>query len=240
MPNRRPFHRVVIVCILALLAFAVGAAQAKVETIEVDGKAVTVERFGDARGSAPAVVLVHGSDGAGGRYRAASRKLAAAGFNVFLVHYLDMTGGRHGRAMVANIPVWNKAVRGAIDHAAREGGAVDGKVGVIGVSFGGVLAVLSAQQDPRVGTVVSYFGYVPRGTVTKRLPPVLILHGAKDKVVPVSWALALQQIVQRQGVPSEIRVFPEARHGFGAKEEVLAMQQVTAFLRRYLGPPPGK
>ncbi|MDF2115095.1 dienelactone hydrolase family protein [Roseiarcaceae bacterium H3SJ34-1] len=226
-------------CVLALAAFTVGVA-AKADTIEIDGKAVTIERFGDASRKVPAVVLVHGSDGAGERYRAVSRKLAAAGFNVFMVHYLDMTGGRRTRAMVANIPAWNKAVRGAIDHAADQSGAVGRQVGVIGVSFGGVLAVLSAQQDPHVGAVVSYFGYVPGGTVTKRLPPTLILHGAKDRIVPVESAMALQQIVQKQGVPNEIRIFPEAGHGFGLREEMQAMQEVTAFLRRHLGAPQGK
>jgi carboxymethylenebutenolidase len=242
MPNRRPFHRTVIACVLALSAFAAGLAQTKADTIEVDGKAVTVERFGDAARTAPAVVLVHGSDGAGERYRAASRKLAAAGFNVFMVHYLDMTGGRRARlgALTLNIPVWNRAVRGAIDQAAGESGAAGKQVGVIGVSFGGVLAVLSAQQDPRVGAVVSYFGYVPRGTVTKRLPPTLILHGARDRIVPVGNVRAFQQIVQAQGVANEIRVFPEAGHGFGPREEAQAMQEVTRFLRRYLEPAQGK
>src|SRR4051812_10517164 len=132
MPSRRPFHLAILVCVPALSVFAAGLGQAKADTIVVDGKAVTVERFGDTARNAPAVVLVHGSDGAGERYRVASRKLAAAGFNVFMVHYLDMTGGRHGRAMVANIPVWTKSVRGAVDQAARESGAADRKVGVIG------------------------------------------------------------------------------------------------------------
>lgn len=242
MPNRWPFHRTVIACVLALSVPTLGLPQAKADTIEVDGKAVTIERFGDAARKAPAVVLVHGSDGAGERYRVASRKLAVAGFNVFMVHYLDMTGGRRGRsgAMTPNIPVWTKAVRRAIDYAARESAAAGKQMGVIGVSFGGVLAVLSAQQEPRVGAVVSYFGYVPRGTVTKRLPPTLILHGATDRIVPVAGALAFQQIVQAQGVANEIRVFPEAGHGFGPKEEVQATQEVTRFLRRHLGSAQGK
>ncbi|MDB5534038.1 MAG: dienelactone hydrolase, partial [Hyphomicrobiales bacterium] len=93
---------------------------------------------------------------------------------------------------------------------------------------------------PRDGAVVSYCGYVPRGTVTNRLPPTLILHGARDRIVPVAGALAFQQIVQAQGVPNEIRVFPEAGHGFGPREEVQAMQEVTRFLRRYLEPGRGK
>jgi len=241
MVNRRPFRRTVIACILALPVLTVGE-QANADTMDVGGHKVAIERFGDGVRAGPPVVLIHGSDGASERYRIASRKLAAAGFNVFLVHYWDMTGGRRAgaRAMILNIPAWTKAVRGAVDYAGSENGASGRKVGVIGMSFGGVLAVLSAQQDPRVGAVVSYFGYVPRGAVTGRMPPTLILHGAKDRVVPVGDAIALQQIVQKQGVPNEIRVFPEAGHGFNSREEAQAMQEVTRFLQRYLGAVQGK
>lgn len=240
MPDGRPNRRIFVACGLALSGLVAGLPQARADTIEVDGKAVRIERFGAAP-NAPALVLVHGSDGAGMRYRSASRGLAAAGFNVFMVHYLDMTGDKRARfgTLTQNIPTWSGAVRAAVDAAARQTKA-SRPVGVIGVSLGGVLAVLAAQQDPRVGAVVSYFGYVPRGTVTRRLPPTLILHGAKDRIVPVESAIALQQIVQEQGVPSEIRIFPEAGHGFGAKEEAQAMQELTRFLRRHLGPVRGK
>src|SRR5215212_5641615 len=53
------------------------------------GITIAVERYGAAgAGRRPAVVLLHGSDGPGPRYRTAAHLLASAGYHVFLVHIL--------------------------------------------------------------------------------------------------------------------------------------------------------
>ena len=59
------------------------------------GRAVAVERFDAAAGGRrPAILLLHGADGFtnGDRYRLGAGILAAAGYHVFLLHYLDRTG----------------------------------------------------------------------------------------------------------------------------------------------------
>jgi dienelactone hydrolase len=202
------------------------------------GVGVTIERFGArASGKRPAVILLHGSDGAGDRYRVAAQRVAAGGYNVFLVHYLDRTG--QSRASYStihqNLPVWTQTVRDAIGYVSQQQGVDPSRIGLLGVSLGGGLALATAQQDSRVRAVVSYFGFVPQGFGSGRLAPTLVLHGAADRIVPVSNAYALQNLLQGRGIPHEVQIYPGEGHGFTGAAEADASQRITAFFRRYLG-----
>lgn len=202
------------------------------------GVGITVERFAPgAPGNRPAVILLHGADGPGSRYRAAAREVAAGGYNVFLVHYLNRTG--QSRASYStihqNLPVWTSTVRDAIGYVQRQPGVDARRIGILGVSLGGGLALATAQQDGRVRAVVDYFGFVPRGFGSGRLPPTLVLHGASDPIVPVSNAYDLQGILRARGVPHEVQIYPGQGHGFTGAAEADASARINAFFGRYLG-----
>jgi carboxymethylenebutenolidase len=94
-----------------------------------------------------------------------------------------------------------------------------------------------AADERRVRALVDYFGFVPKDLDSRpgRLPPTLILHGARDSVVPVSNAYAFQEILERQGVPHEIQIYPDQGHGFSTMAEIDAGQRTAAFLARHLG-----
>ncbi len=82
---------------------------------------------------------------------------------------------------------------------------------------------------------MSYFGFVPQGLGSGRLAPTLVLHGAADRIVPVSNAYALQNLLQARGVSHEVQIYPGQGHGFTGAAEADASQRITAFFRRYLG-----
>jgi carboxymethylenebutenolidase len=207
-------------------------------TFESGGATIGVERY-DAGSGGPraAVLLLHGSDGPGPRYRAAARLLASAGYHAFLVHYLDRTG--QSRASFAtigrNLSAWIATARDAVGFVARQPGVEPAPVGVRGISLGGGLALAAAQAEPRVGAVVNYFGFVPGAfDPGGRLPPVLVLHGARDRIVPVQNATALKGILEARGIPHEVQIYADQGHGFTGAAAVDASRRITAFFGRHL------
>ncbi|MFP4191025.1 MAG: alpha/beta hydrolase [Candidatus Hydrogenedentota bacterium] len=70
--------------------------------------------------------------------------------------------------------------------------------------------------------------------------PMLFIHGGEDGMVPVEQSQAFHERLKELGVPTELIVVPEQRHGFTrypsqAREEVF--DDVIAFLDRHLGSP---
>ena len=55
--------------------------------------------------------------------------------------------------------------------------------------------------------------------VTARTPPTFIFHTAEDTAVPVENSLEYFRACREQGVPAELHIFPEGRHGLGLAAE---------------------
>ena len=209
------------------------------------GATVAVEWFatrGGGRGEVgdPAVLLLHGADGltrAAG-YRTAAAAMAAAGFAVALVHYLDRTGVSRVayNQMRQNFPLWSRTVQDALDWIAARPGVDPMRLGIVGISLGAALAFDVAARDGRVRAVVDMFGpwseELARGY--GRLPPVLILHGERDALVPVSHARAIEDACRVRGTPCELVVYPNQGHGLSGAAQLDAGARTVEFLRRYL------
>lgn len=217
------------------------------ETFTSSGIPISVEWF-EAAGSAsterkPAVLMLHGADGLtmrGGEYRAAARAIAAAGYHVALLHYLDRTQERW--ASLATIPhnlrAWMNTLGDAITWLQKRPTVDPQRIGLIGISLGAALSLATASQDGRVKAVVDYFGPMPQGFErTTRFPPTLILHGAADPIVPAANAYAIETVLKSLGVPYEIVVYPGQGHVLFGEAQADAEQRVTAFLERHLKPP---
>jgi carboxymethylenebutenolidase len=209
-----------------------------VETFGCEGKPIRVERFEpEPDGVEAAVLLLHGADGLhvrGPAYREMARDLARNGFLGLLIHYFDSTGN------VAASPLhflrWIEAVEDAIEYAVRQPGLAVPSAGLVGFSLGAHLALAVAAQDSRVGAVVDCFGGLPDLDASRvhRLPPVLILHGEADTVVPVEEAHKLQQLLDSLGLPYEMRLFPGQGHNLQGPAAREAFQHALAFLEQHL------
>jgi dienelactone hydrolase len=208
------------------------------------GTRIAVERFDAAGGGRrPAILLLHGADGftrGDGRYRLGAQVLAAAGYHVFLPHYLERTGqARASHSTIGrNFPLWRETVGDGLDFVERQPGVDARRIGVVGTSLGGALGVTLAAADRRVRALVNYFGFLPETLPEKasRLPPTLVLHGARDAIVPVANAHALEALLRRRGVPHEVHVYPDQAHGFHGAAQFDAAQRTAIFLNRHLGP----
>jgi carboxymethylenebutenolidase len=213
-------------------------------TFQSGGAAIRLERFdAAATGSAPrpAVLLLHGAEGLarGDVYRLGARTVAAAGYHAFMLHYLDRTGER--RASFATLrsyfPAWIETIRDGVGQVGAQPGIDADRIGIIGASLGGSLAIATSAEDSRIKALVDYFGFVPPALAESatRLPPTLILHGADDSIVPVSNAYGLQALLERLGVEHEIGIYPGQGHGLTGHDALDAATRVNAFLRRHLG-----
>ncbi|CAN5817950.1 hypothetical protein BH09VER1_BH09VER1_34050 [soil metagenome] len=67
-------------------------------------------------------------------------------------------------------------------------------------------------------------------------PPVLILHGEKDTVVPLSQSRVLEDLLKKANIPAELVVVPGGGHEGPAFSNAKAQEKILRFLEQNLGP----
>jgi carboxymethylenebutenolidase len=179
----------------------------------------------------PGVLVLHTAAGPGPNLEAFARSLAAQGFvtmtpDLFSLHDF----GPEGRT---DHPLILKDVEGALHYLAAEPRVDPERIGIVGFSFGGRLAVLlAARAQERVRAVVVYYavashhalGQPLAGRAARAEPlathvpairaPVLIHHGEADAGVPVAQARLLHQSLTAAGKSSALHTYPGADHLF--------------------------
>lgn len=72
----------------------------------------------------------------------------------------------------------------------------------------------------------------PASYVHEDIPPVLIVHGLQDELVPPGQALAFAESLKKAGVPTTIRVVPNRGHGVMNEESIEeAIEFFTSILK---------
>ena len=71
----------------------------------------------------------------------------------------------------------------------------------------------------------------PASYVTASAPPMLIVHGAKDNIVPDGQAVASAESLKRAGVPVTFRSEPESNHSSVTQQN---FQEALEFISRIL------
>jgi carboxymethylenebutenolidase len=151
------------------------------------GKSIALDCYFPANaGRFPAVIALHGSGGNHESMSEPASQLAARGFAVFVVHYFDRTGtttATDKRTIFGSFPAWGKTVWDAIGHVAKHPHVDAERIGLLGFSLGGYLALSVASVDSRVKVVVEFFGGLPREMklFMRRLCPVLISTERRTK-----------------------------------------------------------
>lgn len=228
-------NMIVLLALAGLIAppnFASGRDAGLVSSIrqfESGGKQVLVDVLGPAapeRGKKlPVVILVHGFDGLKTPkidYRKHAKELALHGYVVMLPHYFEATHTnlfdptKFAVEMTNNAPVWLKIVEETVAFAAKQPEIDDKRIGILGFSLGSYLAVYVTATDTRVAALVEYFGGAFPGVdqLLNKRPPMLILHGDKDKIVNVDEAKKLATICTDRDIDNEMKIYKGAGHGF--------------------------
>ena len=187
----------------------------------------------------PAVIGLHGSGGGHASMSDPAGLLAEQGFAVYVLHYFDGTGTTQIdglQTIFLHFPAWMKTLWDAVSFVARQPQVDSERIGLLGFSLGAYLALSASAIDSRIQAVVEFFGGMPKEMklFTRRLCPVLILHGAQDKTVPVQEAYHLQQILEKKQIPYEMKIYPEAGHGFSGEIWRDAGLRTLAFLEKHL------
>ena len=168
------------------------------------GKAIRLDCFlPQGEGKFPAIIGLYGLHGGHAGMAEPAEHLAARGFAVFVLHYLDRTGPVEASkgAMVRHFPAWMKVLWDGVSFVHQRSDVDGDKTAYFGFSLGAYLALASASIDPRITAVVECFGGLPKEMkfFMRRLCPVLILHGEDDPVVPVQEAYNLKKVLETRG-----------------------------------------
>ncbi len=70
----------------------------------------------------------------------------------------------------------------------------------------------------------------PATYVSRNAPPVLLIHGDKDRLVPIEQSETLDAALRRTGAESSLIVYKGSKHAFGLREDTIL--QVAKFFDR--------
>lgn len=194
-----------------------------------------------------AVVLLPGSYGWRPDYARFARAFADSGFVALALDYYAETGrGASPAEESRNWPAWQATVRNAVAYLEATPAVAGRPIGLVGYSRGAFLAISVAASAPPIRAVVDFYGggsdADPPEDQIPQFPPILILHGEADSVVPVTLAHRLYERMHAHGGDVEMHLYPDAQHVFNAPwassysqpDAADAWRRTIAFLKRRL------
>lgn len=120
-----------------------------------------------------------------------------------------------------------------IDSQATQRQLDPSNVALVGFSLGTFMALEAALHRPSSAGVVGYSGgYIhdPARMILSR-PPVLLVHGEADAVLPHETSVAADEQLKTMGLKVETHILPEVEHHI----DVQGLGMGAAFLRQHLG-----
>jgi uncharacterized protein len=224
---------------------ALGVCEATLET--VDGLSL-LSWYVPPHDGRPVITYFHGNGGHIGYRAERVRQFARTGYGVLMVEYRGY-GGNPGMPSEPGLLADSTA---ALDFLAGQGIAPNRLV-IYGESLGSGVAVLLAAQRAIAGLILEapftsvaevaqyHYSFIPAAALVRdrfdslaRIgqikAPILVLHGERDRVVPVRFGRALFDAAPE---PKELWIAREAGHEnlvrYGAFEAILG------FLQRWVG-----
>ena len=201
---------------------------------------------------APAVLILHEWWGLTDEVRERARRFAREGYVALAVDLYSRQGSK-----VTRVPQEAAALMNALStqHALRDLNvatrflkdmpAVDPlRIGIVGYSMGGTLALTQAGHNSDLKAAVVFYGKVPPiESFRYFLCPIQYHYAAKEQWVTKQEVDRLRDGLAQHGKPGEIHVYPEAGHGFinesqpdayHAGDAALAWTRTLTFLQTHL------
>ena len=205
-------------------------------------KQVTLECFvPGSPGKHPTVLLLHGSGGleqaTGSVFREIARALAVRGYVALIPHYFEKSDHVVGKPLEAGeYEAFLDSLKDAMDFAATQREVDPTRFAIIGYSMGSNLAMVRAVKDPRVRAIVSCSGAYPPIKPNEKLPPLLILHGSKDKSTPIDYVKKYQENLKELEMPHAVHIYTGMGHNFDVRRFEDATVRAVAFFDKYVKP----
>ncbi len=147
--------------------------------LEYDNQKVKLDVYNPKSSNCPVVILIHGALGIEGdravRYSGFATDLMNKGIIAINVHYFDSKQSN-----------WVKTIIKTIDYAEAIPNANKNKIGIVGYSLGGTLALQAASADKRVALLAINAGYLPAGFTkenARNLPSTYMISGTEDSAI---------------------------------------------------------
>jgi dienelactone hydrolase len=206
----------------------------------------------ESRAKAPAVLILHGTFGLlppfGADIASFGDTLAKKGIATTIPYYFESTGTDPGeKAMTligVHLPTWKIACSDALSGMAADARFDAKRLGIIGFSLGGHLALTLALRSfgtTSLKCVVDFFGPTvapPLEGDLSKLPPVLIHHGTDDRVVPISESKRLIDRLKASGKTEhkdyEFVQYMGQGHGFTGVGLTNSRDRTVAFIEKML------
>lgn len=205
---------------------------------------------------APTVLHVHGNAGNVSNHFWYSEFLTERGVNVFLFDYRSFGRSEPARRSLRREDVLLDA-HAALDYLLTRPDVDPARIGVYGVSLGASIALALAADRPEIRAAVSAEGFASWERIAsdkvpifgallvrsgldatdsvKRLGdrPLLIVHGERDRIVPVRHASMIERAAHDAGVRVELFISPRVGHNDLIDDPALR-DRIAAFLLREL------
>ena len=177
-----------------------------------------------------------------------ARDLPNHGVATYYVDYFGLTPepSRRGfcrahQAIERSVATWQRIVVDAARALKRMAGIDPRRVGAVGWSLGGGLALVTAEygagttplRHSPFAALVVLSAFDASGQVGA-LPPTLVLSGGSGDAVPVADARALYLALRRAHVPAVLRVYPHGTHNWKGRQRIAGERWTFAFLHRYV------
>ena len=171
-------------------------------------------------GPHPGVIVIHEATGLDDHIRRITDRFAGAGYAALAV---DLFAGRNRAVCMARymagmlIGSVNRYgvddLKSALTFLAKLPEVDAQRMGAIGFCMGGGFAIAWACTDSRLKAIAPFYGVNPRPLeVAKRLCPVVGSYPEKDFTARAG--RALDQVLTRESVAHDIKIYPNARHSF--------------------------
>jgi dienelactone hydrolase/catechol 2,3-dioxygenase-like lactoylglutathione lyase family enzyme len=208
----------------------------------------------------PALILLHGFAGHAHNLVGLARRASANGYATLALSLRGWLGSEGESDQGLRQPL---DVLAAIDWLTKRPSVDRDRIGLVGASMGGQVALLTAAHKPPIKAVASYFAptdlarwraanpfirdYLDDLCGPEGLPvrspifrvaqidiPVLLIHGDSDENVPVDQTTTMADALRNHGKDVEAFIIPGATHYFNDKEYGIALRTLFDFMRRHL------
>ena len=227
--------------LVAAALFWLATAAVQAETLPVEnvtfmshGKAVSCVIY-DASDATATIVFLRGASSADLAFaRTEARFFAEHAFRVLLVDYLTVTPDLEPTA--TNFRRWGQAVEDVVGDLHSRPAARARKIALIGQGLGASVALLAGSHKLGVEAIAEWSGLLPNQffSQVQNLPPLLILHGEQDKLVPIVHARQLVRLCELKDFTCEAGIYPDEAHTFRAQATDSANQRILTFFRTHL------
>lgn len=183
-----------------------------------------IQFWPQVKGKFPGLVLLHEWWGLNSQIKDLGARLACEGYGVIIPNLY----GRLGGMVTANAEVaaalnakLNEAlilqdINSCCEFLNTRDYITQNLHGVVGFGMGGTFALRFACQRKRLKGAVSYYGHMvqPDSLLNNLYCPVLYHRAGQDSLVTAGEVERLRIVAEEQKKRVEIRIYPEAPHGF--------------------------